>query len=151
MGRLRRYILGLAVAAVLLGAYAAFGFLGVPYFARNSLQDFVRTHYGRVLSLGEIRFNPFTLNLDVRRLSLPDADGQTLLSFERLHVGLQLASLWRLGPSFSEILLEQPYVRAVIRTNGAMNLADLGKGFPRLLRSPRASLRRCGCTSGGWP
>ncbi|MGH8277624.1 MAG: DUF748 domain-containing protein, partial [Steroidobacteraceae bacterium] len=38
-------------------------------------------------------------------------------------------SVWRLAPSFSEILLEEPYVRAVLRPNGALNLADLGKGF----------------------
>ncbi len=130
MQRYRRLLIALAIVVVLLGTYAAAGFLAVPHFARKYAQDFVRTHYGRTLAVGEIRFNPFTLKLDVRRVALPDADGQTLLSFERLYVDLQFASLWRLGPSFREISLEQPYVRAVIRPNGALNLADLGKGFP---------------------
>jgi uncharacterized protein involved in outer membrane biogenesis len=130
MGRYRRYLIALGVAVLLIGAYAAAGFLAVPHFARKALTDFVRTHYGRTLALGEIHFNPFTLALDVTGVALPDADGQTLLSFQRLHVSAQLASLWRLAPSFSEILLEQPYVRAVIRQDGALNLADLGKGFP---------------------
>jgi uncharacterized protein involved in outer membrane biogenesis len=130
MGRHRRYIIALAVVVLLLGAYAAAGFLAVPYFARKSLTDFVRTHYGRTLALGEIHFNPFTLALDVTRVALPDADGATMVSFQRLHVQAQLASLWRLAPSFSEILLEQPFLRAVIRPNGTLNLADLGKGFP---------------------
>jgi uncharacterized protein involved in outer membrane biogenesis len=125
----RRQIIALAAAALLLGAYAAGGFLALPHFARQGAGDFVRTHYGRTLTIGDIRFNPFTLNLDVTGVALPDADGQTMLSFDRLHVGLQLASLWRLGPSFGEILLERPYVRAVIRPDGALNLADLGKGF----------------------
>jgi Domain of Unknown Function (DUF748) len=137
MSRYRRYIVALVVVVVVVGAYAAAGFLAVPYFARKGLQDFVRTHYGRSLSVGEIHFNPFTLTLDVRRLALPDADGQTLLAFERLHVELQLASLWRLGPSFREILLEQPYVRAVIRPDRALNLADLGKGFPAEPAKPK--------------
>ena len=131
MGRYRRYLIGLAIVLVLVGAYAAAGFLAVPYFARKSAVNFVRTHYGRTLSVGEIRFNPFTLTLDVRSVALPDADGQTLLSFGRLRVALQLAaSLWRLGPSFGDIVLEQPYVRAVTRPGGELNLADLGKGFP---------------------
>jgi len=130
MGRYRRALIGLVVIVVLLAAYAAAGFLAVPYFARQGLQDFVRTHYGRTLRVGEIHCNPFTLTLDVRRLSLPDTDGQTLLSFERLYVDVQLATLWRLGPSFREILLAQPYVRAVVRPGGGLNLADLGKGFP---------------------
>jgi hypothetical protein len=131
MGRYRRYWIALAVVVALLGAYALLGFLAVPHFARNSLQGFVRTHYGRTLTVGEIHFNPFTFNLDLTGFSLPDADGQKLLSFERLHVDFRLAaSLWRLGPSFGEIRLEQPYVRAVMRRDGALNLADLGKGFP---------------------
>src|SRR5882762_4636255 len=130
MGRYRRYLIGLAIAVVLLGAYGAAGFLAVPYYARRGLQDFVRQHYGRAVAMAEIRFNPFTLALDVSGFSLPDADGQPLLSFNRLHVGLRLASLWRLAPSFGEIILQQPYVRAVKRADGALNLADLGKGFP---------------------
>jgi len=130
MGRYRRYLIGLAIAVVLLGAYGAAGFLAVPYYARRGLQDFVRQHYGRAVATAEIRFNPFTLALDVSGFSLPDADGQPLLSFNRLHVGLRLASLWRLAPSFGEIILQQPYVRAVKRADGALNLADLGKGFP---------------------
>ena len=137
MGRYRRYLIGLAIAVVLLGAYAAAGFLAVPYYARRGVQDFVRQHYGRAVAMREIRFNPFTLALDVSGFSLPDADGHPLLSFNRLHVGLQLASLWRFAPSFGEIILEQPYVRAAVRADGALNLADLGKGFPSAPAKPQ--------------
>jgi len=137
MGRYRRYWIALAVVVALLGVYALAGFLAVPALARNNLQAFVRTHYGRTLSIGEIRFNPFTFTCDVTRLSLPDADGQMLLSFARLHIDLRpAASLWRLGPSFGEILLEEPRVRAVVRPGGALNLADLGKGFPAAPAKP---------------
>jgi hypothetical protein len=129
MRRYRCYLIGLAVAVVLLGAYAAAGFLAVPYYARRGAQEFVRAHYGRTLRLDEVHFNPFTLTLDLKRLALPDADGQPLLGFDRLHVELQLASLWRLGVSFHNILFERPYVRAVLRPGGELNLADLGKGF----------------------
>ena len=130
MGRYRRHLIALAIVAVLLGGYAAAGFLAVPHYARKGLQDFGHQHYGRTLAIGEIRFNPFTLALDMSGFSLPDADAQPLLAFKRLHLGLRLASVWRLAPSFREILLEQPYVRAVIRPDGALSLADLGKGFP---------------------
>ncbi len=130
MRRYRRYLIGIAIVLVLVGAYAAAGFLAVPYFVRKSAVDFVRTHYQRTLSIGELRFNPFTLTLDMRRFQLPDADGQPLLSFEHLRVTLQLASLWRLGASFGDILLQAPYARAVIRPDGEMNFADLAKGFP---------------------
>ncbi|HEX4387133.1 MAG TPA: DUF748 domain-containing protein [Steroidobacteraceae bacterium] len=130
MVRYRRYLIALAIMLVLLGAYAAAGFWAVPYFARTNLQKFVHAHYGRQLSVGEIRFNPFTLTLEVGKLSLPDADGKVLVAFEHLHVRLQFASLWHFAPRFDAIVLEQPYVRAVIRPSGELNLADLGKGFP---------------------
>jgi uncharacterized protein involved in outer membrane biogenesis len=129
VGPYRRRLIALAIVAALVCAYAIAGFFAVPHFARQSASDFVRTHYARILTIGDLRFNPFTLNLEVSGVALPDADGQTMLSFDRLRVGLQLASLWRLGPSFGEIVLERPYVRAVIRANGELNLADLGKGF----------------------
>src|SRR5215475_4635371 len=129
MGRYRRPLIGLAIAIVVLALYAAVGFLAVPYYGRKALQDFVQQHYQRTLTIGAIRCNPFTLSLEVTGFSFPDADRQPLITFERLHVGLQLASVWRLAPSFSEIRLEQPYVRAVIRPDGALNLADLGQGF----------------------
>ena len=130
MGRYRRYLVPLAIVLLLVGLYALAGFWAVPHFARSYAQDFVKTHYARTLTIGDIRFNPFTLKLDIRDLSLPDADGKPMIAFARLHVDLQPATLWRLGPSFKEILLEKPYVRAVIRRNGDLNLADLGKGFP---------------------
>jgi Domain of Unknown Function (DUF748) len=141
MRRYRRHIIAAAVVVVLVGAYAAAGFLAVPYFARRTLVDFVRTHYGRTLSVGGIRFNPFNLNLDVTGVSLPDADGETLLAFDRLHVGVAFASLWHLEPDFREILLEQPYVRVVVRPDGALNLGDLGKGFPPGPQTPQLPKR----------
>ncbi len=130
MGRYRRYLIALAVVVVLLGAYAAAGFWAVPHFTRSQLISFAKSHWGRDVAVGEIRFNPFTLDLDVSRFALPDADGKTLISFEHLTVDLQWSSIWRRGPSFGAILLQRPYVRAVIRRDGALNLADLGKGFP---------------------
>jgi len=129
MERKRRYYVLVAIVALLIAAYAAAGFLAVPYFARRALQDFVHAHYQRTLTIGAIHFNPFTFTAEATGVSLPDADGERLLSFERLRVNLELASLWRLGPSLGEILLEKPYVRAVIRRDGALNLADLGRGF----------------------
>src|SRR5579863_8323853 len=137
MARYRRYLIAAGILLVLVGAYAVGGFWAVPHFGRSAAQNFVRTHYGRTLSIGDIRFNPFTLKLDISDLSLPDADGKTLLGFGHLHVDLQLASLWRLGPSFKEILLDKLYVRAVIRPDGELNLADLGKGFPEEPKKPQ--------------
>lgn len=143
--RLRRWLILAAVVVVLIGAYAAFGFLGVPRLLRSNLESFVSTHYSRRVSIGDIRFNPFTLSLEIRAFSLPDADGQPMLAFSRLFVNLGIVSVWRRGPSFQEITLEDPFERVLIRPDGTLNLADLGKGFtsqpPPPSQKPAAPLR----------
>src|SRR6185436_9032322 len=115
---------------VLVAVYAAAGFWLVPKLVRSQAQDFVSENYKRALSVGEIRFNPFTFELEVKDLSLPDADGQVLASFDRLLVNLELSSIWRAGASFKEISIDRPYVRPVIRPGGELNFADLTKPFP---------------------
>lgn len=101
----------------------------MPHFLRSGLRDFVSSHYKRSLSVGDIRFNPFNFTLDIGDFALPDGDGQPMLALGRLHVDLEVKSLFKLGPSFREIVLDRPAVRAVIRPDGTLNLADLGKGF----------------------
>jgi uncharacterized protein involved in outer membrane biogenesis len=125
----RRYVIALSIVVLLVASYAAAGFWAVPHFLRSGLGEFVSSHYKRKLTVGDIRFNPFTLTLDVGDFSLPDSDGQPLLAFGRLHVDLEANSLFRLAPSFHEIVLERPMVRTVVRPDGTLNLADLGKGF----------------------
>lgn len=113
----------------MIAAYAAVGFFLVPRLVRSGAQDFVSENYGRTAEIGEIRFNPFTFTLEVGKFSFPDVDGKPLASFESLLVNLELSSLWRRGPSFKEISIEQPYARALLRENGSLNLADLAKPF----------------------
>ncbi len=125
----RRLLLSAAIVAVLVGAYAVAGFVGVPRWLRSGLQNYVATHYHRSLALGEIHFNPFTLALDVRDISFPDADSSPMLGAGEFLVQLRFASVWRRGPSFAQIVLARPFARVVVRPDGSLNLADLAKPF----------------------
>ena len=127
---LRRWLIVGASLVLLLCAYAAFGFWGVPRLLRSNLEGFVSSHYHRHLGVGDIRFNPFTLTLEVRSLSFPDADGQPMLGFNRLFVNVGTVSIWRRAPSFQEITLDGPFARVLIHPDGTLNLADLSKAFP---------------------
>jgi hypothetical protein len=126
----KRYVIALSIVVFLVALYTVAGFWAVPHFLRSGLTDFVNTHYQRKVAIGDIRFNPYTLKLDIADFSLPDGDGEPMLAFGRLHVDLEFVSLVRLGPYFREIVLERPLVRTVVRHDGSLNLADLGKGFP---------------------
>ncbi len=132
----RKLVVLAATAAAVLAAYAAAGFWLVPRILRSKVESFASETYGRNVTLGEIRFNPFTFELQVDGFSFPDDDGEPLASFEELVVNLELASLWRVGASFKEISIEQPYVRPVIRANGELNLADLARPFPEAPEPP---------------
>src|SRR5215510_11249112 len=127
--RAHHWLIVLGAVAILTAGYAAAGFLAVPRLLRSQVLSFVSENYGRTASIGEIRFNPFTFALEARDFSLPDADGQPMLAFGRLWLDLDIASVWRMAPSFSDIEIERPVIRTVVRKDGALNLADLAKPF----------------------
>ena len=64
-----------AIVAVLVGLYALLGFKVLPGIVRNKAIEYVRAEYGRELSIGEVRIHPYKLQLEVRDVSFPDADG----------------------------------------------------------------------------
>ncbi len=102
-GAQRRILICGAILLLLIGAYAAFGFYGVPALIRSQGSAFVAQQYQRTLQLGEIHFNPFTLELDIRNFAFPDIDGKPMLAAQRLYVNLQLASVWNRGATFKDI------------------------------------------------
>jgi hypothetical protein len=134
--RARHWLIVLGTVVLLSSAYAVGGFVGVPHLLRSQLLAFVSEHYGRTASIGEIRFNPFTFALEAKDFTLPDADGKPMLSFGRLWLDLDVATLWRLAPSFSDIEIERPFVRTLVRKDGSLNLADLAKPFESATPAP---------------
>ena len=124
--RIRRLLLWVALPAlVLLLLYTVLGFFVVPRLIQSGVKDFATKNYHRQVALGDVRFNPYTLRLDVRDFSLPDADGQPMLAFRHLLVDLTVASVWRRGPDFESILLEQPFARVLIKADGTLNFSEL--------------------------
>ena len=101
--RAARIWLIVVVAGLLL--YAACGFLLVPRIVRAQLLAFASENYHRQAQVGEIRFNPFTLTLEARNFSFPDADGARILAFERLMLDFDISSVWRVGASLAAVEL----------------------------------------------
>jgi hypothetical protein len=134
--RVRQWLIVLSAVVLLTAAYAVAGFVGVPHLLRSQLLSFVADHYHRAASVGEIRFNPFTAALEVHDFTLPDADGQPMLAFGRLRINLGAATVWRAAPSFTDIELERPFVRTLLRKDGSLNLEDLAKPFESATPAP---------------
>jgi len=114
-----------AIVALLLGLYAFLGFRVAPGLIRDRAIAAVRDTYGRELQIGAVCVQPFKLQLELRDVVFPDRDRQAMLSLRRLFVDFELASLWRCAWVFRDLDFEGPAVRAVLRRDGSLNLADL--------------------------
>lgn len=121
---LRKIVFIPLLLLLLTGLYALAGFWLAPKLIRAQATDYVRTEMGKELRLGEIRSNPFTFELHVRDAAIVDGQ-QPLLSFRHVYVDFQAASLWKGAYTFREVLVEEPFARAIIRGDGSLNLADL--------------------------
>ncbi len=123
---LRRWRVPLTVLLVLLALYAAAGFWLVPRLIRSGIEQYVSRDLGRRISIGEVRFNPFSLAVEIKALSLTEADGTPLVRFRLLRVeAAALRSLAYRAYTLSEVRLEQPDIRVRIGADGALNLSQL--------------------------
>ena len=113
------------MSVFLLSAYAVAGFFVVPRVARSQIEAFVVETLHRKIELGEIRFNPFTLEANIADLKLTEADGAPLVAFRQLRVNAEIASLWRRGVVLKELELVAPDVDVIIAPDGSVNLARL--------------------------
>nr|WP_295377633.1 DUF748 domain-containing protein [Pseudoxanthomonas sp.] len=130
LGWIRRrlpWVIALPLLAV--GVYALAGFWWLPRFARSEATDYVRDELGKSLRMGELRFNPFTFRAEANALAIeepsPKAGQKPLVGLRRLVVDFQISSLWQGAWTFRDVTLEGPYVQAVVRPDGSLNLADL--------------------------
>src|SRR5215470_19546804 len=135
-----RWIL-VGVSAILVAGYAAAGFFVVPRVARSQIDAFVTETLHRRIELGEIRFNPFTLEANIADLKLTEADGAPLVAFKHLKVNAELASLWWRGVVLKELELTAPDVNVVIAPDGSVNLAQLAPPAGPAPEKPKADER----------
>jgi hypothetical protein len=122
----------------LLAAYTVLGFWLVPLAIRYQVPRFGQADLERQASIGEVRFNPFTLRLEAADLRLAEADGTPLLAVGKLDAQLQWRSVVRRRAwSFDEIRITAPSATLLIAPDGKFNLAELLATFQQ--GTPKAS------------
>ncbi|MGB6354408.1 MAG: DUF748 domain-containing protein, partial [Steroidobacteraceae bacterium] len=114
-----------SVAALLVALYALAGFVAVPRILRSTLMKEIPKTLGVTPTVGEIRFNPFLLQLEIKNFSLAGTGGETLVGFGRLFVDFELSSIWHRAYSFAAIDIDAPVVNAVVAHDGRLNLLQL--------------------------
>jgi hypothetical protein len=136
--------------AVLFLVYTLVGFFVVPRIIRSQIVDSARESLHREASVGDVRFNPFTLAATVTGLRLVDRDGADLVTVDRVHVNADTFGVFRWALRFSEILIEKPVVSARILRDGKPSVADLMEGGTSTepFEMPRLIVDRLLMTSG---
>jgi hypothetical protein len=130
----------LAVATLLVGLYAMAGFWLAPKLLRNALLEDIPQNLGLKSSVGEIRLNPFLLQLDVKNFSLTDPSGEKLLGFDRFFIDFELlSSIWHRVYTFGNIEIDSPFANAIVFKDGRINLAQLSPKSTASKSEPKKS------------
>lgn len=105
MQKKQKYLIGGTLAA--LAVYGAAGFWGVPEGIRWALTKYADPLLGRTLTAEEIRFNPFTLRLNVKGFKVVNpADSHEFIRLKELDTDLSWSSLWRLSPIIGHLTVD---------------------------------------------
>jgi hypothetical protein len=112
----------------LAGAFVVFtlaGFFLVPVIARGQVLRRASAALHRPVAIERVRFNPFTLALTLRGVTVTDHDNAELAGWDELTVNLAASSLLRRTWFFDSIRLVHPHARIVLGPDGQPNIADL--------------------------
>ncbi len=141
MNLLRRPLLLIPLVLVLLfGGAVVAGYTLLPGVVRSQGQAWVEKNLQhKVLTMGAISFDPWSLLLDIRDIAIADtaAPQAPLVTIKDLQVDLSLRSLWNLSAQLDALRVDTPVVDAVLRKDGSINLLELmppddGKPIPEV-------------------
>jgi len=118
------------VVLLLVGLYAIAGFVIAPRILRSALMQDIPKSLGVTPTVGDIRLNPFLLQLEIKDLSLAAPSGEKMVGFGRLFVDFELSSIWHLAYSFGNVAIDAPFVNAIVARDGNLNLLQLSPKTP---------------------
>ncbi|WP_447976544.1 DUF748 domain-containing protein [Candidatus Nitrospira bockiana] len=121
----RRAAIAVLVAVALVALYAALGFFALPAYLETKIPEVVSTRLDLPATVGDVRFNPFTLALTVRGFHISESDDSPLVGFEELLVNLAASSFVTRAWVFDQIRIRIPYARIIVDEDGELNLKEL--------------------------
>ena len=94
-------------AAVVVGAYAAAGYWGVPQGVRWGLETYLKPALGaKSVTVESVTFDPWNWTLEVRGVSALSAKNKSLLSLRRFYTDVSGESVTKLAPVVSALYVE---------------------------------------------
>lgn len=119
----RKILIGVAL---FFAFYTLIGFVVVPQVAKSVIVKKLDESLHRRTTLQKVSFNPYTLHLILKGLTVREKTGQkTFASFQRLSINIQAISLFKGGIVIKQAVLEKPYLHIVRNSEHTYNMSDL--------------------------
>jgi uncharacterized protein involved in outer membrane biogenesis len=133
-------------ALIVLGAFAIFtlgGFFGIPLLLHHMVSTSLSASLHRQASAGTIRFNPYTLRLNVEAVRINDrGSAEPFAEIGQLRLKASWSSLYRLAPVIQEVTIDRPTLHAVRTPDQRFNFSDLIEGQTKSPPASQAPPRR---------
>jgi uncharacterized protein involved in outer membrane biogenesis len=123
--RHRKWIWAACALVLLFIAYLLAGYFLVPRLVRSQATAWVQTNLDKKLALGEIKFDPLRFTVDVGDIAIPDGQQQPMVAVGHFRIGFSILSLFQHAYRFTDVRIDRPFVRAIVRPDGALNLIEL--------------------------
>jgi len=120
----RTRVVGITVVS-LFALYVLAGFFAVPPLVKRILVQHVEEKLKHKLALGEIKFNPLALTVEMTDFDLRESGGGALIAFKRLFVNFQASSLFRRAWTFAEVSVDGCALNGELRADGTHNFSAL--------------------------
>ncbi|MBS0451681.1 MAG: DUF748 domain-containing protein [Proteobacteria bacterium] len=133
---------GVVALAVLLTLWAI-AWAAVPPILKSQVQKIASEKLGRQVTLGEVSFKPWTLELAVNDLRIASADGShSEVDIGRLYVDAELQSILRLAPVVDAVTIERPKLSVARNKDGSYDFDDILKRLASEPEKPKAEPAR---------
>ena len=122
-GAARIWAIVLAVFLLLLGLYAAAGYLWAPSLIQKEAKAWAKEKLNQDLEIGEVKVDPFRFTVDIAGIAIPAK--APMVRVKDLHVNFAAGSLFGDSYRFDSIRVVEPEVNAILLPDGKLNLLAL--------------------------
>src|SRR3972149_10832088 len=121
--RAKKILIGLITFFVV---FTLVGFFALPPILKSILTKQLSENLHRAVTIDQIRFNPYTLSISVRGLTIKDkGSSETFVSFGEIFLNFQSFSALRMALIFGEIRFTQPYIKITRNQDESYNFSDI--------------------------
>lgn len=121
---------GVALLALLV-LYAGAGFLLAPWLFQRHLPQYLEQKLEREVSVGNVRVNPFLLNMELSEVVIEGRHGPPVIAADRLFVDLGFRGLFSLTWMVDQLTVEGLRAHLVLEPDGTLNMLEMARRLSR--------------------